>query len=149
MTVELGASCLRATYTLPYFQGHWATGAFLHMGERAMAETTPDSHRSGTLTRVSIMDMLREHQRDLQALGVQSLGLFGSYRRGTPHAASDLDFLLVLQRPSFADYMAVKFFLEDLFGRSVDLVLAESLKPRLREHILAEVLYAEGLSPVS
>lgn len=79
---------------------------------------------------------------------MRSLGLFGSYRTGTARAESDLDFLVTLERPSLRDYVDVKFFLEDVFGRTVDLVLAESLKPRIREHILAEVNYAEGLSPV-
>ncbi|MGZ3639155.1 MAG: nucleotidyltransferase family protein [Ktedonobacterales bacterium] len=114
-----------------------------------MPDTSLDGRALAALTPERILDILKEHQTHLQALGVRSLGLFGSFRRGTPHAASDLDFLLVLQRPSFSDYMAVTFFLEDLFGRPVDLALAESLKPRLREHILSEVLYAEGLSPVS
>lgn len=114
-----------------------------------MSDTSLDSHAIEMLTPEHILDTLRNHQAHLQELGVRSLGLFGSFRRGTAHAASDLDFLLDLQRPSFSNYMAVKFYLEDLFGRSVDLVLAESLKPRLREHILSEVLYAEGLSPVS
>jgi predicted nucleotidyltransferase len=41
--------------------------------------------------------------------------------------------------------MNVKFFLEDLFGRPVDLVLEETIKPRLRPQILSEVVYAAGL----
>lgn len=114
-----------------------------------MSDTSLDTRAPGTLTPDRILDILKEHKTQLQALGVRSLGLFGSFLQGTIHAASDLDFLLDMQRPSFSDYMAVKFFLEDLFGRPVDLALAESLKPRLREHILSEVLYAEGLSPVS
>lgn len=118
-------------------------------GGRAMSDTALDSQTTDVLTPERILDVVRDHQAHLQALGVRSLGLFGSFRRGTPHATSDLDFLLELQRPSFSTYMAVKFFLEDLFGRPVDLVLAESLKPRLRERILSEVLYAEGLSPLS
>lgn len=112
-----------------------------------MSNTVRDSRASQELSQHTILERLREHQTQLHALGVHSLGLFGSYRHGTQHATSDLDFLMMLQRPSFSDYMAVKIFLEDLFERPVDLALAESLKPRLREHILSEVLYAEGLSP--
>ncbi len=40
--------------------------------------------------------------------------------------------------------MDLKLFLEDLFGRSVDLVIAEGIKPRLRESILRDVVYAAG-----
>jgi hypothetical protein len=40
--------------------------------------------------------------------------------------------------------MDLKFFLEDLFGRKVDLVLADTIKPRLRERILEEAVHAPG-----
>ena len=40
--------------------------------------------------------------------------------------------------------MDLKFFLEDSLGRRVDLVPADSIKPRLREAILQEVQYVEG-----
>jgi uncharacterized protein len=110
------------------------------MSEKTLASTPIDLHR--------ILGMLAEHRTALHQLGVHSLGLFGSYRTGTARGESDLDFLVTLERPSFRDYMDVKFFLEGLFGRKVDLVPAESLKPRIRERILAEVVYAEGLSPV-
>lgn len=57
-----------------------------------------------------------------------------------------MDFVVVLARPSFDDYMAVKFYLEDLFGCAVDLVPEDSIKPRLRDTILSEALYVKGLS---
>jgi len=41
---------------------------------------------------------------------------------------------------SFSGYMDLKFFLEDLFGRPVDLVLADGIKPRLRKAILQEAV---------
>lgn len=78
-------------------------------------------------------------------MGVHKLGLFGSYLRGTAKADSDMDFLVVLERPSFDDYMDVKFFLEDLFQSQVDLVIEENLKVGLRPYILNEVKYVAGL----
>ena len=41
--------------------------------------------------------------------------------------------------------MDLKEFLEGLFGRHVDLVLADAMKPRLRPYILKEAVYAPGL----
>ena len=41
--------------------------------------------------------------------------------------------------------MGLKLFLEDLFGRRVDLVLKDAVKPRLREPILGTVVHAPGL----
>jgi predicted nucleotidyltransferase len=109
----------------------------------------PTAYGTIPLSGEEILKQVEQHREQLQALGARTIGLFGSYRRGTPHAASDLDFLVTLERPSFRDYMAIKFFLEALFGRQVDLVLEESLKPRLRARILSEVAYASGLSPLS
>jgi len=40
--------------------------------------------------------------------------------------------------------MDVRLFLEDLFQRRIDLVTYETIKPRLRERILAEAIYAPG-----
>ncbi len=96
------------------------------------------------LTPDVILGILAEHRDDLR-----SLGLFGSFRRGEARAESDMDFLVTLDQPTLRDYMAVKEMIEDLFGRSVDLVMAETVKPRIRGRIFAEVAYVPGLSPVS
>jgi predicted nucleotidyltransferase len=76
-----------------------------------------------------ILDTLTAHAQELHHLGARKIGLFGSYRWGTPTPESDIDFLVRLERLSFDDYMAIKFFLEDLFGRPIDLVLETDLKP--------------------
>ena len=92
-----------------------------------------------------ILEVIRAHGSDLQHLGVRRLGLFGSTARGEATEASDLDFLVELDRKTFDAYMDVKELLERLFERRVDLVVAEAVKPRLRRRILQETLYAEGL----
>lgn len=92
-----------------------------------------------------ILDVLRIHREKLRLLGVRRLGLFGSAARGEATEASDLDFLVELDRKTFDAYMDVKELLEHLFERRVDLVVAEALKPQLRPRILQETLYAEGL----
>lgn len=74
-----------------------------------------------------------------QRFGVSSLGVFGSIVRGEASLKSDVDILVEFQAPTFDRYMDLKFYLEDLLGRSVDLVLKGSLKPGLRDHILREV----------
>ena len=89
--------------------------------------------------------LFHAHRRDLRKLGVLKIGLFGSYRRGSPRAESDMDFLVVLERPSFDNYMDLKFLLEDMFSCKVDLVMEDTLKPRVRPYILDEVIYAQGL----
>jgi predicted nucleotidyltransferase len=77
-----------------------------------------------------------------QRFGVRKIGIFGSIARGEGRSDSDIDVLVSLSRPTFDTYMDLKFHLEDLLGRTVDLVMESALKPLLREHILREVRYA-------
>jgi predicted nucleotidyltransferase len=44
--------------------------------------------------------------------------------------------------PTFDHYMDLKFYLEGLFGSSVDLVLADTIKPRLKPYIDRDLIYA-------
>ncbi len=92
-----------------------------------------------------IMSALHEHRREIQRLGVRSLSLFGSCSRGEETADSDLDFVVEFDVKSFDAYMDLKLFLEELFSRHVDLVLADTIKPRLRENIMKELIHAPGL----
>lgn len=101
--------------------------------------------KTGNLSRSKILNVLEQHKTELTQMGVRKIGLFGSYRRGEATSVSDIDFLVTLEKPSFDSYMNVKFLLEDLFGCPVDLVLEETIKPRLRQQILSEVVYASGL----
>jgi predicted nucleotidyltransferase len=92
-----------------------------------------------------ILKALAANEAKIKSFGVRSLSLFGSCARGDETAQSDLDFVVELERKSFDAYMDLKLFLEDLFGRPVDLVLADGIKPRLRTAILQEAVHAPGL----
>ena len=96
-------------------------------------------------SRDSVLKALEANREAIQRYGVRRLGLFGSIARGDSSSASDLDFLVEFERKSFDAYMDLKEFLEDLFNCPVDLVLADTLKPRLRELILKETVHASGL----
>jgi predicted nucleotidyltransferase len=89
-----------------------------------------------------ILDFLKRHKQDFETrFSVKRIGLFGSVLRDSASAGSDVDILVELTRPTFDQYMDLKFFLEEKLGRSVDLVLADSLKPRLEPIITREVAY--------
>ena len=100
---------------------------------------------NGRHTRRSVLKTLADRREEVRAFGVRRLGLFGSAVRDEARGASDLDFLVEFQNPSFDSYMGLLEYLETLFGRPVDLVLANTLKPRLRESILRETVHAQGL----
>lgn len=90
-----------------------------------------------------ILDFLKQHKQEFEErFSVRRIGLFGSVLRGSASDGSDVDILVELAQPTFDQYMDLKFFLEDKLGRPVDLVLADSLKPRLKPIITREVAYA-------
>lgn len=74
---------------------------------------------------------------------VSQIGLFGSAVRGELTEQSDIDILVDLAEPTFDHYMDLKFYLENLFKTEVDLVMKDSVKPRLKPEIDKEVIYAK------
>lgn len=72
---------------------------------------------------------------------VATLGLFGSYVKGTQRADSDLDLLVTFQEmPSLFRLIDLQDHLSDLLRVQVDLVVRDSLRPRIGERIRSEVV---------
>lgn len=82
-----------------------------------------------------------EAERLLVRFGVRRLAVFGSAAREEAGETSDVDVLVEFAHPSFDTYMDLKFHLEDMLGRPVDLVMTHTLKPALRERVLEEARY--------
>jgi predicted nucleotidyltransferase len=95
-------------------------------------------------TKEHVLTLLQEHQAELRRFGVQRCGVFGSFVRNEPQDQSDVDILVEFapSQKTFDHFMHLAFFLEDLFGRKVDLITTESLSPHIGPHILREVEYA-------
>ena len=73
---------------------------------------------------------------------VSSLALFGSASRNELSAESDVDVLVHFNGPAtFIGYFGLKFYLEELLGRKVDLATDKMIKPRLQKRIVDELLY--------
>ena len=74
---------------------------------------------------------------------VKKIGVFGSFARGEEKGASDIDVLVEFKKPvDFFEFLDLKRFLETILKREVDLVTPKALKPRLKDRILNEVIYA-------
>jgi hypothetical protein len=97
------------------------------------------------LTAQYVLGELEKHAEVLRGFGVKRIGLFGSVARGESRKDSDLDFLVELSRLTFEDYTALLLYLDDLFGKPVDAVLVQDLRPEWREGVLSEVVYAGGV----
>ena len=92
-------------------------------------------------TKEDVVQRLRGAREQLVALGVLSIGLFGSFVTGRQTATSDVDFLVDFApgQHSFDNFMELSFLLEALMGRRVELLTRESLSPHIGPHILRGV----------
>ena len=90
-----------------------------------------------------ILLKIQDRRQELtERFSVRSIGVFGSTATGHSKEQSDVDILVELNEPTFDHYMELKFRLEEILGRDVDLVLKDALKPRLKPIIEKEVRYA-------
>ncbi|HZT60572.1 MAG TPA: nucleotidyltransferase family protein [Pyrinomonadaceae bacterium] len=95
-------------------------------------------------TKEDVFALLRQNGEQLRRFGVGQISLFGSFARGEASDESDVDILVELEAggKSFDNFLALAEFLEELFGRKVDLLTPESLNPRFGHYILSEAEHA-------
>lgn len=94
-------------------------------------------------TREDIVQILRQHERELRALGVERYGLFGSFLHGQVTPDSDVDLLVEFEpgQKTFTNFSSLVFMLEELLERPVEIVTTEGLSPYIGPRILGEVEY--------
>jgi predicted nucleotidyltransferase len=101
------------------------------------------------MERQQAITLLRAHETELKAAGVERLSLFGSVARGDATGASDVD-VVVRLRPEaaqggfayFGRLDALIQRLEQILGCSVDIVIEPVRKERLRQNIEREATLA-------
>ncbi len=94
-----------------------------------------------SINKESLLSSLKLHRKKIRSYGVTSLGLFGSFSKNTATAKSDIDLLVDFDpsQKSFDNFMDLTFFLEELYGRKIQLVTRQSLSKYIGPHILKEV----------
>jgi len=105
-----------------------------------MQSFTPTKNQP--LTAETVLQTLREQPNLFQQYQIKTLALFGSTARNEATENSDLDFVVeFIGTATFKGYMGLKFYLEELFNRPVDLVTKKTIKPIIRDKILGEAIY--------
>lgn len=95
------------------------------------------------MKREEILSLLRENRPQLDAFGVKSISLFGSAARNEATPESDIDMLVEFEgKVTFDRFMDTKFFLEDLFGAKVDLVMQDAIRPQIKPYIIQDLVHA-------
>jgi len=96
------------------------------------------------MIRDQIIEIIRAHRADIDKFGVKRLALFGSIARGEDRPESDVDFLVEFEdrglKGFFNRHIGLLHLLEDLIGRKVDLVLAESLRHEFKPYVEKDLI---------
>ena len=95
------------------------------------------------ITKKEILNKLSELKPMLyKDYAVKEIGLFGSFSDNSFSEDSDIDILVELERPIGWKFFSLEIFLENTFGRKIDLVTKNALKEQIRERILNQIKYA-------
>ena len=90
-------------------------------------------------------NLLKKHKKTIHKIavnhGVRSIQVFGSFARGDENMDSDIDLLVELEpNRSLLDIIALKYDIEDLTGRKVDVVTPAGISPYLVKQIMKEAV---------
>jgi hypothetical protein len=90
------------------------------------------------MSKTSLVSLIQSQKAKITSFGVEALYLYGSASRDELHENSDLDFIVDFKKnkKNFDNYMDLRFFLEDIGQRNVDLVTKNSLNPKTAPTIL-------------
>jgi predicted nucleotidyltransferase len=96
------------------------------------------------ITGQDILDLLQKEKAFLKKeFGVLSIGLFGSYVKGTQEPESDVDLLVELTEPRFDFLVGLQMYLESKIGRPVELIRKRpGLSERFLKRIETQIHYA-------
>ncbi|MBA7660670.1 MAG: hypothetical protein GH143_01985 [Calditrichaeota bacterium] len=89
---------------------------------------------------MTIDEIKRKALPILKKYDLRKAGVFGSIVRGELREDSDVDILVEIGKDdmSLLDFVGIKLEIEEALGRKVDLVEYDTIKPLLKERILAE-----------
>lgn len=72
---------------------------------------------------------------------VKSISIFGSYLRSEQSEESDIDILVEFHSTiDLFEFIELENFLSEILGSKVDLVMKDTLKPRIKDRILKEAV---------
>ncbi|MGL5051967.1 MAG: nucleotidyltransferase family protein [Fusobacteriaceae bacterium] len=89
------------------------------------------------LTKIEILNLLKENKTQIEALGATKIGLFGSYAKDLATDDSDVDILIELNSNGdlYGNYCNIKYFLEDLFQKKIDLLTTSHFRKNYKTEI--------------
>ncbi len=97
------------------------------------------------LTKDEIIKRIERKHKIIREFGVNRLILVGSYAADQAKQDSDIDFLVSFDRKrgKFDDYIKLYHYLEDEFGKKIDLGEIELIRDEIKENIMGGKIEAK------
>lgn len=93
------------------------------------------------MIRDKVLSLLKEHLEEIRKFKIQKISIFGSVARNQETIQSDVDILIKFDGPASYDlYMDLKFFLEDLLGRKVDLITEDGMRNEIKQFVEKDLI---------
>ncbi|MGL4947613.1 MAG: nucleotidyltransferase family protein [Cetobacterium sp.] len=89
------------------------------------------------LTKIEVLNLLKKNKAQIEALGATKIGLFGSYAKDLATDDSDVDILIELNPNGdlYGNYCDIKYFLEDLLLKKIDLLTTSHFRKNYKTEI--------------
>jgi predicted nucleotidyltransferase len=115
---------------------------FLHDWSYAQLMTARIERYNSDMQQDVVLQILKQKNAEMtKQFGVKTLSIFGSVARNEATFTSDVDLLVEFNRPvGYFGLFALQDYLEKLLGCPVDLGTPDSLKPRIRERVMGELI---------
>lgn len=95
------------------------------------------------MTRTEILEILKQYKNEnAEKYSINALGLFGSFAKNMGNEESDVDIVIETNDPDLFKLVHIKFELEVLFNKTVDIVRnRKKMNPYLKKHIEKDAIY--------
>ena len=98
--------------------------------------------RDDAINRVQVLETLRTHKALLaRRFDISTIALFGSFARDQADERSDVDVLVTFATPpDWKRFFGAQAYLEDLFGRPVDLAIDADVRAEIRDYVKRDAI---------
>ena len=91
---------------------------------------------------MDVIGILKKCRKKIEKeYAVERIGVFGSYAKGNQTESSDIDILVEFKDPTYDNLIDLAFYLEELYGKKIDLITVKGLSPYILPSVEKEVIW--------
>jgi len=93
------------------------------------------------MNKEEVLKWIRAHREKIRSFGVERIGIFGSAVRGEMTEKSDIDVVVEFEKGkvTFKNVCGLVDFLEELFGREIDILTPDGIDSIRIKHVREEI----------